>query len=75
MGYIPCVKYAIKCLLDALLKGSLCKAVQTLQFKHNVHMLVLYTAKLDFLQMERYFVSIQSKWIVLNVKLLYKIVK
>lgn len=38
-------------------------------------MLVLYTAKLDFLQMERYFVSIQSKWIVLNVKLLYKTVK
>lgn len=48
VGLTPCVKYAIKCLPDALLLGVFCKAVQILPFKHNVHLLVFYTAKLDF---------------------------
>lgn len=63
VGLMPRVKYAIKCLPDAPGRASFVQ-LSRLQLKHNVHMLVLYTAKLDFLQMERYFVSIQSKRIV-----------
>lgn len=55
----------------------LCKAVQPLQFKHNVHMLVLYTAKLDFFKWKGIFCFYTklNGLFVLNVKLLYKIVK
>jgi hypothetical protein len=42
----------------------LCKAVQPLQFKHNVHMLVLYTAKLDFFKWKGILFLYKVKWVV-----------